>query len=105
LVGAYLQYDQNSTETADVGSHPKGVSWVGAMDMSGNVWEWVSSQYKPYPYNASDDREDMEDVAAKRVFRGGWLSYMDRGSSAVMRFRMAGTERDWRIGFRCAKDN
>ncbi|MBX3082533.1 MAG: formylglycine-generating enzyme family protein [Anaerolineae bacterium] len=104
LIGAYLQYDQNSTEPADVGSHPGGVSWVGALDMSGNVWEWVSSEYKPYPYNASDGREAQDDASVKRVFRGGWLSYIDGGSGAVMRFRMAGTERDWRVGFRCAKD-
>jgi hypothetical protein len=25
----------------DVGSYPGGASWVGAMDMAGNVWEWV----------------------------------------------------------------
>ena len=105
LIGAYLQYDQNSTEPADVGSHPGGMSWVGAHDMSGNVWEWVSSQYKPYPYSASDGREDLTDATVKRVFRGGWLSYVDGGSGAVMRFRMAGTERDWRVGFRCAKND
>ncbi|PJF27076.1 MAG: hypothetical protein CUN52_15015, partial [Phototrophicales bacterium] len=37
-------YDGNSNSgTAPVGSREGGISWVGAMDMSGNVWEWVSS--------------------------------------------------------------
>ena len=27
--------------TAEVGSKPNGASWVGALDMSGNVWEWA----------------------------------------------------------------
>ncbi|MCA9909772.1 MAG: SUMF1/EgtB/PvdO family nonheme iron enzyme, partial [Anaerolineae bacterium] len=36
----YAVWTGNSTKTADVGSHPEGASWVGALDMSGNVWEW-----------------------------------------------------------------
>ncbi len=28
-----------------VGSYPAGASWVGALDMTGNVWEWVAEYY------------------------------------------------------------
>jgi formylglycine-generating enzyme required for sulfatase activity len=28
-----------------VGSRPAGASWVGALDLSGNVWEWAGSDY------------------------------------------------------------
>ncbi|PJF34537.1 MAG: formylglycine-generating enzyme family protein [Candidatus Thermofonsia Clade 1 bacterium] len=99
-----LNYDQRQLEPSPVGSFPKGASWVGAEDLSGNMWEWVSSLYMPYPYRADDGREDLNSTALPRVFRGGWLSYVDYGTSAVMRFRLAANERDWRIGFRCAKD-
>ncbi|MBX3085734.1 MAG: SUMF1/EgtB/PvdO family nonheme iron enzyme [Anaerolineae bacterium] len=37
--------------TANVGSEPKGKSWVGALDMSGNVWEWTSSIDEAYLSN------------------------------------------------------
>jgi hypothetical protein len=39
------------------------------------------------------------------VFRGGMGSYIDYGTSAATRFRMMPSERDWFVGFRCAKDN
>jgi iron(II)-dependent oxidoreductase len=104
MIDQFVHLDKRSSETIAVGSYPAGKSWVGALDMSGNVWEWVSSLYRPYPYDAADGREDEADTTNPRVFRGGWLSYHDRGTSAVMRFRMNPVERDWRVGFRCASD-
>ena len=38
--------------------------------MAGNVWEWTSSQYKPYSYDAEDGREDPE-RGSTRTLRGG----------------------------------
>ena len=58
--------------TADVGSIPDGASWVGALDMSGNLWEWVDSVYLPYPYKYVQ-RED-DDFRSEQVLRGGsWV--------------------------------
>ena len=31
--------------TRPVGSYPAGASWVGALDLAGNVWEWVNDYY------------------------------------------------------------
>jgi formylglycine-generating enzyme required for sulfatase activity len=103
LVEENLIFDRNANnETADVGSYRGGVSWVGAYDMSGNVYEWVSSIYARYPYDATDGREDMTDTTSARVYRSGWASYIDFGVSTAIRFRADPNTRDWFIGFRCA---
>ncbi len=105
LIEDNLIFDHNTPEdTADVGSRPSGASWVGALDMSGNVFEWTSSIYARYPYDASDGREDPNDNTDSRVYRGGNQSYMDYGTAATTRFRLESTERDWFLGFRCARD-
>jgi formylglycine-generating enzyme required for sulfatase activity len=104
LIADNLVFDQNSNnETADVGSRPAGASWVGALDLAGNVFEWTSSTYSRYPYNATDGRENPDDSTLNRVFRGGVNSYIDFGASAHTRFSLEPAARDWFIGFRCAK--
>ena len=88
---------------AEVDSYPAGVSPYGAYNMAGNVWEWVSSLYKLYPYISTDGREDLI-ASGSRVIRGGsWLDgsldiyTYNRGNSMPSNFNN-------RIGFRCARD-
>jgi formylglycine-generating enzyme required for sulfatase activity len=105
LVEDNLVFDRNSNnETADVGSRPAGVSWVGAFDMAGNVHEWTSSIFTRYPYDASDGRENPDDSTSPRTYRSSINSYVDFGASLPMRFREDPNTRNWYIGFRCVRD-
>jgi formylglycine-generating enzyme required for sulfatase activity len=56
-----------------VGMFPGGGTPSQAMDLTGNVWEWCLTRFKPYPYRADDGRNDPE-AEGHRVLRGGsWL--------------------------------
>ncbi len=89
--------------TAPVGSYPGGVSWVGAYDLSGNVWEWVSDWYGPYP-SAAQVNPSGPNSGDGRALRGG--SLLNHAPAA------RGTSRDEQnpdftgnnLGFRCARD-
>ena len=62
---------ENRKTTQPVASYPPN-AW-GLHDMHGNLWEWCSSLYKPYPYKPHDGREDPT-AEGDRVRRGGgWL--------------------------------
>jgi formylglycine-generating enzyme required for sulfatase activity len=78
--------------TTQVGSYsPQGDSPYGLADMAGNVWDWTGSLFEPYPYEADDGREDMDD-SGLRVMRGGAFYYGDRKS-----VRCAGRDKTWMV--------
>ena len=70
--------------------------------MAGNVWEWVSSLEKPYPYVATDGREDPA-TPGPRVIRGGAWKFKPRALRTTSRHSADPTTRAPIIGFRCAQ--
>jgi formylglycine-generating enzyme required for sulfatase activity len=99
-----VYYENSNAQSADVGSKPRGVSWVGALDMGGNVWEWVSTIYKPYPYNPHDGRESSSDIASARGLRGGSWSDVDIIVRSAYRLKLIPSLQYNNYGFRCARD-
>ena len=104
----YGGFDGCVGDTTPVGSYESGKSSYGLYDMAGNVWEWVSSLYKPYPYDANDGREDLSSYNF-RVLRGGAWFYGVLGSvRSSFRYWLFPSDpynlSDDFIGFRCARD-
>ena len=98
-----LNYNSNLFDTTEVGKYPDGQSIYGAYDMAGNVWEWVSSIYRPYPYNSLDGREDMT-LVDFRVLRGGSWLVSDADARTFNRYHLDQKETfNNIIGFRCAR--
>ena len=104
FVADNVVYGGNSdAHTQTVGSKPSGASWIGALDMSGNVWEWTSTIYRDYPYHVTDGREDTGDEDAVRVLRGGsWNLNQDRARAAY-RLRSIPDVRIDSVGFRVVR--
>ena len=100
-------YARGRGETDPVGSHPAGATPEGVFDLAGNVAEWTSSLFRPYPYDPADGREDPA-TAGERVTRGGDHVFDVAADKLTGAFR-DGFSRDpgrghRHIGFRCAKD-
>ena len=92
-------------ETAAVDTHPAGASPYGVREMSGNVWEWVSSAYRPYPYRADDGREDPK-PGPVRSTRGGGHDSPSHEITTTQRGRTLSRNPQsghHNIGFRCAR--
>jgi formylglycine-generating enzyme required for sulfatase activity len=75
-----------------------GVGPFEAEDQSGNVWEWTSSLYRPYPYKL-DDCEDTE-AEGERTVRGGSWTYGHVFSRCADRYMYVPVNWNTTVGFR-----
>ena len=91
-------------DTSAVGSYPTGASPYGALDMAGNVWEWVSDMYLSNYYSVSPGSNPTgPETGYDRVLRGGsWYDYLS--SHIRVAYRDYNDPANWgsHIGFRCA---
>ena len=94
-------------QPAPIGSYPGGASPLGVRQLIGDVWEWTSSEFTPYPgFLAFPYREYSE------VFFGPDYKVLRGGSWAADRSAVRGTFRNWDYpirrqifsGFRIARD-
>jgi formylglycine-generating enzyme required for sulfatase activity len=99
------RYAAGWNATAPAGAHPRGASPYGMLDAAGNVWQWVSSAYRPYPWRGDDGREDP-DADVVRATRGGGHDSPPEAITATQRGRTlsrAPKSGHHNIGFRCAR--
>ena len=91
-------------DTAAVGSYPSGASPYGAMDMAGNVLEWVADWYDGN-YYASSPRANPKGASPgqARVVRDGSWATPPSFARTYSRDGWPPSESDSEIGFRCAR--
>jgi len=81
---------QEFLRPAPAGSYPAGAAPCGARQLIGDVWEWTSSDFLPYPgFSAWPYREYSE------VFFGPEYKVLRGGSFAVSPVACRGTFRNW----------
>jgi formylglycine-generating enzyme required for sulfatase activity len=96
--------DDGAEDTAPVGSYPAGASPFGALDMAGNVQEWVADWYGDY-----DEKPQSNPTGpaggGQRATRGSpWSTVNPTFVRTTDRsIRAAPTYRSEVFGFRCAK--
>jgi len=96
-------YDDGYALTAPVGSFPSGASPYGALDMAGNVWEWVVDWYgEDYYAYSPDENPTGPSFATERTQRGGaWYDY-ESWVRTTVRHATPPWNRADDLGFRCA---
>ncbi len=91
-----------------IGSYPGGASPFGALDMAGNVWEWVADSYAPSAYRKRSESQPVHNPLgpatipfAQRLIRGG--SWFDARDDARVTNRQGADPRyaNDTIGIRC----
>lgn len=89
---------------APVGEKPEGASWVGALDMSGGIGEWVQDWYGTYSgENQSDPTGPTNEE--KRILRGGnWFAHAAFLVRSAVRDPVDPDYATSVTGFRCVQD-
>jgi formylglycine-generating enzyme required for sulfatase activity len=91
-------------DTSQVGAYPTGASPYGALDMSGNVLEWVNDWYQADYYSMSPaENPQGPDSGTYKVLRGGgWTGNWQSVRVAYRGYSASPTSESNNIGFRCA---
>jgi formylglycine-generating enzyme required for sulfatase activity len=103
FVATNVVFSENAGEqTNPIGSKPEGRSWVGAYDMSGNVWEWVNDWYADdYSEETLTNPQGPERGTLKAIKGGSWSNdsmFVRPANRGMPISGMSGNV----LGFRCA---
>jgi ergothioneine biosynthesis protein EgtB len=90
---------------AAVGAFPEGASRDGCHQLIGDVWQWTTSDYVPYPgFKSEFDEYNDKWFVNQKVLRGGSFATPQLHIRSTYRNFFHAHERWMTSGFRCAKD-
>jgi formylglycine-generating enzyme required for sulfatase activity len=97
-------YGTCNKDSVKVGTYPSNVSPFGALDMTGNVLEWVADWYGENYYQSSPSSNPTGPASGeKRVLRGGsWDGKTEYQVRSTFRYKEAPDASKNDAGFRCA---
>ena len=97
-------FNEGQTPWMPAGSFPGGASWCGALDMAGNVWEWVADWWAEGYYQWSPAENPPGPASGTvRIGRGGsWYDPPWQVRSAFRKGLSPSSSRVHWVGFRCA---
>jgi len=99
-------YDDGYADTSPVGAYPAGASPYGALDMAGNVREWVNDWYGESYYRMSPKSNPHGSSSGQdRILRGG--SWFNNAGNLNSFQRIANNPLDsgYYVGFRCSRSS
>jgi iron(II)-dependent oxidoreductase len=102
----HAHLDLESDGCCDVGAFARGDSAFGCRQMIGNVWEWTSSDFGPYPGFVVDPYREYSQpwFGTHKVLRGGCFATRARLLRNTWRNFYMPDRRDVLAGFRtCAR--
>ena len=98
--GVFVDLKTNHpTAVQRVGSKPAGASPYGCMDMAGNVYEWTSEWFEPYPNNPEAGRLTYLGHSFG-CLRGGSFYHATHAYCSAKRFGFKEDETYYHVGFR-----
>jgi ergothioneine biosynthesis protein EgtB len=98
-------FENGHWSVAPIGAFPEGANSYGCQQMVGDVWEWTTSDYVPYPgFKSEFDEYNDKWFVNQKVLRGGSFATPQLHIRSTYRNFFHAHER-WMIsGFRCARD-
>jgi ergothioneine biosynthesis protein EgtB len=98
-------FENGHWSVAPIGAFPEGASASGCHQMIGDVWEWTTSDYVPYPgFKSEFDEYNDKWFVNQKVLRGGSYATPQIHIRSTYRNFFHAHERWMTSGFRCAKD-
>jgi formylglycine-generating enzyme required for sulfatase activity len=102
---ANVSCGKRNPRPVDVGSYSVGATPGGALDMAGNVWEWVADGWNPEAYKQGPRTDPLEPLTGEKgILRGGGWDFDRLRAKSTYRLPFPKTTGHVSTGVRCAAD-